>query len=191
MNNFKDDIIESIKVLNQGGLILYPTDTIWGIGCDATNDLAVEKVYALKQRGNIKSLIVLVAEMQEVYEYVRDVPGNLSEIISNFLLPTTIIYEGGKNVAKAVMTAEGTIAIRIVRDPFCKSLITAFGKAIVSTSANISGNTSPQAFIQIEEEIKNGVDYIVRHRQNELECKQPSSIIKLHGDGDHGNLLIR
>jgi L-threonylcarbamoyladenylate synthase len=183
MVNFEDDIRECLEVLRKGGIILYPTDTIWGVGCDATNDTAVAKVFQLKRREMAKSMIVLVQDVEELKRYVQDIPEPALKLIANPPNPTTLIFENGRNVAEKVINKDGTIAIRVVADPFCIQLIKTFGKAIVSTSANISGNVAPSNFNDISDEIKNGVDYIVKHRQKDRGIRQSSTIIKFGKDG--------
>ena len=183
MNQFNHDIESAIKILHAGGIILYPTDTIWGIGCDATNEGAVRKIFELKKRADNKSMIVLVANASDIHGYVRNPPNNLQDILYSFTSPTTMIYEEGMHLASNALSIDGSVAIRIVADNFCRSLITSFGKPLVSTSANISGTNSPKNFQDVGEEIKNGVDYIVEHRQNDLTISAPSSIIKIGKDG--------
>ena len=183
MLDFKEDIEQCIKTLSEGKLILYPTDTIWGVGCDATNEEAIAKIFTLKKRADSKSVIILISNEKDLQDYVSEVPEMLNKIIANQKRPTTIIYEGGKNLAKNVLNADGSIAIRIVNDPFCAALIKEFGKPIVSTSANISGRPSPGNFREIADEIKNGVTYTVKHRRESLESGEPSAIIKIRKDG--------
>lgn len=180
MNNLNNDINECCNIMEKGGLILYPTDTIWGIGCDATNEKAVEKVYALKKRDDEKSMIILVAEEKDIFSYVENPDKKIFDHLSSTERPTTVIFENAKNIAGNLVSHDGTIAIRIVKDDFCKNLITRFKRPIVSTSANISGQTFPKKFNDISTAIKNGVDYIVQHRQNDLMSSQPSSIIKIN-----------
>lgn len=182
MVSFQEDINQCITVLEQGGLILYPTDTIWGIGCDAQNESAVEKIFRLKQREDSKSLIILLSGRGELHNYIEHIPANISDQLSNEN-PTTIIYPGGKNVAGKVLGKDGSIAIRLVKDSFCTSLIKQFGRAIISTSANISGMASPRIFNEIQDEIKNGVDYIVTYRREDEQIKKPSTIFKIETDG--------
>ena len=181
--NFDTDIEESLSVLQSGGLILYPTDTVWGIGCDATNAEAVAKIYALKKRQDGKSMIVLLADENEIFKYVTQPYPKIFDYIKGIHKPTTFIYEGGINLAKNMIQEDGTVAIRITNDPFCKQLIKRFGKPLVSTSANISGYPPPAIFEDIDIEIKNGVDYIVQHRQDDLTAAIPSAIVKLNADG--------
>jgi L-threonylcarbamoyladenylate synthase len=181
--NFETDIEEALKVLQSGGIILYPTDTVWGIGCDAGNADAVAKIYALKKRSDEKSMIVLLADENEIPKYVTQPNPKIFDYIKGINKPTTFIYEGGTNLAKNMIQADGTIGIRITLDLFCKKLITRFGKPVVSTSANISGYPSPALFEDIDIEIKNGVDFIVQHRQDDVTAASPSAIVKLNGDG--------
>ncbi len=181
--NFDTDIEEALKILHTGGLILYPTDTVWGIGCDATNAAAVAKIYALKKRSDEKSMIVLLADEKEIPKYITQPNPEIFDYIKGVHKPTTFIYEGGINLAKNMIQADGTIAIRLTTDPFCKQLINVFGKPLVSTSANISGYPAPALFEDIDAEIKNGVDYIVQHRQDDLTAASPSAIVKLNADG--------
>ncbi len=180
--NLDIDIKKCIEVLNSGGLILYPTDTIWGIGCDATNEKAIEKIYTLKNRQDKRTMIILIAEEKNIFTYVENPDKKIFDYLQSAEKPTTVIYEGGKNISQNLKN-DGTLAIRIVRDIFCKALITEFKKPIVSTSANISGEPFPKNFNEIDNKIKNGVDYIVQHRQNDLASFPPSAIIKLNMDG--------
>ena len=180
---FDSDIEESLKILKEGGLILYPTDTIWGIGCDATNALAVAKIYALKKRSDEKSMIVLLADEKDIIKYVTQPDPKIYDYIKGVHKPTTFIYEGGIGLAENMIQADGSIAIRISHDTFCKQLINRFGKPVVSTSANISGYPPPALFEDIDVEIKNGVDYIVQHRQDDLTPAAPSAIVKWNVDG--------
>ena len=181
--NFDTDIEEALTVLQSGGLILYPTDTVWGIGCDAGNANAVAKIYALKKRSDEKSMIVLLADENDIPKYVTQPNPKIFDYIKGIHKPTTFIYEGGINLAKNMIQGDGSIGIRITNDPFCKKLISRFGKPLVSTSANISGYPSPAIFEDIDYEIKSGVDYIVQHRQDDVSAASPSAIVKLNADG--------
>lgn len=180
---FANDIDECLNVLSKGGLILYPTDTIWGIGCDATNAEAVEKIYQLKKRATNKNMIILLAEERDILTYVTQPDLLIFDYIKGISKPTTVIYEGATGLADNLVNEDGTIAIRIVNDPFCKHLIKRFRKPVVSTSANISGYPPPTVFTDIDNAIKNGVDYIVQHRQDDLHIAVPSSIIKWNNNG--------
>lgn len=181
--NFDDDIINCLKVLQAGGIILYPTDTIWGIGCDVTNEKAVEKIYRLKKRQDEKTMIVLVADEKQVLQHSATPDLAVFDWLKNTSKPTTVIYDGAIGIAENLVADDGTIAIRICKDDFCKQLIKRFRKPIVSTSANISSQPSPKNFSEISEEIKYSVDYIVQWRQDDLSFAQPSSIIKWNKDG--------
>jgi L-threonylcarbamoyladenylate synthase len=178
-----NEIKKIVEVLRAGGLILYPTDTVWGIGCDATNEEAVKKIFELKKREDSKSLIVLVDSVDRLSAYVDDVPDVAWDLAEVSDTPLTIIYPTGKNLAKNVMAEDGSVGIRVTNEEFSKALCYAFRKPIISTSANISGNPTPENFHQIEEEIKEGVDYVVEARRDEIEKKSPSSIIKFEKNG--------
>jgi L-threonylcarbamoyladenylate synthase len=180
---FDNDIIQSLETLRQGGLILYPTDTIWGIGCDATNPEAVKKIFLLKQRSESKSMIVLLADPKDINRYTSHAEPFITEYLKKTTKPTTIIYEGALGLAENLISKDGSIAIRIVREDFCRHLIKRFRKPIVSTSANISGQDSPQNFAGISERIKQGVDYIVKYRQNDNQMAKASSMIRFSKSG--------
>jgi L-threonylcarbamoyladenylate synthase len=185
MTGFSNDIEKCLTVLQNGGLILYPTDTIWGIGCDAANERAISKIYALKKRPDEKSMIVLMAEEKDIINHVAQPDLNVFDYLKTTSKPTTVIYDGAIGLADNLISKDGTIAIRLTTDSFCRSLIKQFRKPIVSTSANISGYPSPLVFNDINDEIKNGVDYIVQHRQNDLIPATASSIIKWLPDGTY------
>lgn len=180
MSSFENDIELSVNKLNSGKLILYPTDTIWGIGCDATDGTAVKKIYALKKREEKKSLIILVADENMIRQYVSEPSLKLLAYISASQKPTTSIFRNAIHLPPQLVNEDGSIAMRIPKDDFCLQLIQKFGKPLVSTSANISGEKFPQNFNEVSDEIKNGVDYIVQHRQNDDSKNAPSSIIKLN-----------
>jgi L-threonylcarbamoyladenylate synthase len=182
MSEFQDEIKRCIDVLREGGLILYPTDTIWGIGCDATNPDAVKRVYELKKRDDSKALIVLLDDAGKLNRYVREVPEVAWDLIDNSDRPITIIYSGVLNLAKNLMASDGTAAIRITSDEFCKQLIYKFGKPLVSTSANISGEPFGGRFQDVSSDILNGVDHTVDLHKNRP-VGPPSSIIKLDPSG--------
>ncbi len=182
MLNFKNDIENCLAALQKDGIILYPTDTIWGIGCDATNEKAVAKIYQLKKRADEKNLIILLADVKNLPNYVENFNTKIFDYLNQVTKPTTVIYEAAKGLAKNLTNKDGSIAIRIVQDEFCQQLITQLGKPIVSTSANISGYPSPLFFTAIDSAIKNGVDYIVQHRQNDISSSSPSAIVKWHAD---------
>ena len=175
------EINNALITLKQGGLILYPTDTVWGIGCDATNAEAVAKVYALKEREDSKALICLVADDRMLKKYVNQVPQIAFNIIEVSEKPLTIIYDDAQNLAQNLFAKDNTIAIRIPDDEFCYQLSRKLNGALVSTSANISGAPTPKSYKEISKEILKGVDYIV-NLQHEKICNKPSSIIKLKND---------
>ncbi len=179
----QQEITKAIEILKSGGTILYPTDTIWGIGCDATNEEAVKKVFEIKGRAESKSLIILIDNETKLNRYLKDIPPLAYDLIDFTEKPLTIIYSDAKNLAKNVINEDGSIGIRIVKDEFCKKLIEKFGKPIVSTSANISGEPSPATFQEINPGILSQVDYVVNLRQSETSKNQVSSIIKLGMDG--------
>ncbi len=176
--NFEEDIQNCLTVLKDGGIILYPTDTIWGIGCDATNAKAVARIFQLKQRADEKAMIVLVAEEKDVLKYTASTDLRVFDYLQNNAKPTTVIYEGAIGLADNLIAKDGSVGIRICHDIFCKHLIKRFRKPIVSTSANISGQPTASFFAQISDDIKNAVDYIVKHRQDDTTIANPSSVIK-------------
>ena len=178
----KTEIENCIAVLKKGGLILYPTDTVWGIGCDATNPEAVDKVFKLKQRSDEKSLICLVHDFRMLNEYVENVPEVAYDILKFAKKPTTIIYDDPIRVAENIIAADNSLAIRVTKDEFCKKIIQRFRKPLVSTSANISGEKTPQSYSEIDPLILEGVDYVV-NLHHEKKSGKPSSIIKLKNDG--------
>lgn len=178
MVNFETDIEKCLQVLKNGGLILYPTDTVWGIGCDATNEKAVERVYALKKRPDEKAMIVLVADEREVLQYVASPDLQVFDYLQETKKPTTVIYHGAIGLADNLVAQDGSIAIRICNEEFCRHLIKRFRKPVVSTSANISGKPTAEIFTDIEDEIKDGVDYVVNYRQDDKTIAAPSSVIK-------------
>lgn len=178
----ENEINNALKVLKQGGTILYPTDTVWGIGCDATNYEAVEKIYNLKRRKESKSMICIVSNFKMLNQYIEDVPEVAYDIIKYAIKPTTIIYDRPLHVAENLIASDNTLAIRVIREGFCNSLLRKFKKPIVSTSANISDQPTPKSFKEISEEILKGVDYVV-NLHDKKKAGKPSSIIKLSNDG--------
>lgn len=181
--NFENDIEKCLEVLNAGGLILYPTDTVWGIGCDATNEQAVEKIYELKQRPEYKSMIVLLPDKKSILKHVAAPDPAVFDFLEKTTKPTTVIYYGALGLADKLPGDDGSVAIRICRDKFCRQLLKRFRKPIVSTSANISGHSTPKIFKEISEEIKKGIDYIVVYRQDDEIVAEPSSLIKWKSNG--------
>lgn len=184
MENYNEEIKTALNVLINGGIILYPTDTIWGIGCDATNEEAVRKVYALKQRSDSKSMLVLLDSEAKLPYYIENVPDLAYDLIEMSEKPLTIIYDNARNIAQNLIAEDGSLGIRITKEEFSKQLCFRFRKALVSTSANISGQPSPTCFDDISDEVKSGVDYIVGVRQHESANPKPSSIIKLKTNGE-------
>ena len=184
--SFEKDIEKCLETLKSGGLILYPTDTVWGIGCDATNEKAVEKIYKLKKRSDEKAMIVLVAAEKDIMLHVAAPDLSLFDYLDKTTKPTTVVYEGALGFADNLVAKDGSIAIRISKEEFCRRLIKRFRKPIVSTSANISGMPAPKFFKEISDEIKNGVDHIVRYKQEDETSTQPSSLIKWN----NGNVTI-
>jgi L-threonylcarbamoyladenylate synthase len=178
MTDFSEDIEACLNILHNGGIILYPTDTIWGIGCDATNAAAAEKIIALKQRPAAKSFVVLVASEREILQHVAAPDLAVFDYLDKTTKPTTVIYEHALGLADNVLADDGSVAIRICKDEFCKHLIKRFRKPIVSTSANISGETSPGNFYAINKSIIEGVDYVVKYKQDDVSEANASSIIK-------------
>ena len=178
------DIKNAVEVLRKGGVILYPTETIWGIGCDATNPDAVRRVYEIKKREDSKALICLVDSANRMQRYFRNVPDVAWDLVDYATKPLTLILDDAVNIAPNLLAEDGSLGIRVTNEEFSKQMCYRFQKAIVSTSANISGEPSPQNFSEISEEIKNQVDYIVNFRRGEKTKAQPSQIIKLTKDGE-------
>lgn len=181
--DFSSDIKEALNVLKNGGIILYPTDTVWGIGCDARNSQAVKKIYDLKKREDSKSMIVLVNNIPALERIVDDVPDAAYEILDNSVSPITLILDEAHNVAPEIIADDGSLGIRVTNEKFSNELCKRLGAPLVSTSANLSGHPSPASFSEISDEIKKGVDYIVNYRRNDSSKASPSSIIKIHKNG--------
>lgn len=181
---FKEDLSNSIKALKDGKIILYPTDTVWGIGCDAVNAEAVAKIFRIKSRSDSKSLIVLVDSEFMLQRYVREIPAVASQIINISEKPITIIYPGSRNLAPGVPAEDGSVGIRITDDPFCCELIGRFRKPIISTSANISGEPSPVHFGEISQTIIDAADYVVWHRRDDRQKHIASPVIKVETNGE-------
>ena len=181
---FENDIVRCLETLRKGGIILYPTDTIWGIGCDATNPEAVEKIFDLKQRPAVKSMIVLLADPRDINRYTSRPQPYIAEYLEKASKPTTVIYETALGLAENLVNEDGSIAMRIVHEDFCRHLIKRFRKLLVSTSANISGENSPENFAGISNAIKQGVDYIVRYRQQDVRPFRASAIVRFDKSGE-------
>ncbi len=178
-----EDIRTAVQTLRKGGLILYPTDTIWGIGCDASNEDAVRRIFQLKQREDSKTMICLVDNANRMQRYLRQVPDVAWDLVEFAEKPLTLILDGAVNLAPSLIAEDGSVGIRVTRENISHELCYRYERAIVSTSANISGAPSPSCFAEISDEIKNGVDYIMLSRQNDLSKGKPSQIIKLGLDG--------
>jgi L-threonylcarbamoyladenylate synthase len=181
--DFREDINNALKVLKEGGVILYPTDTIWGLGCDATNAEAVSTIFRIKRRNDSKSLIVLVNGFTMLERYVSDVPQPASLIADIADKPVTIIYPSGRNFASGVCSEDGSVGIRITSDNFCSELISGFRKPIVSTSANFSDSPPPANYDGIDKEIIKLASYVVSYRRDDKVKYKPSPVIKVNGDG--------
>lgn len=179
----QDEIKNALQILREKQLLLYPTDTVWGIGCDATEPQAIKRIYELKQREESKALICLVSDFEMLKKYIGNIPTDLEKILADQNRPTTVIYSDPVGIAENLIAADRTIGIRICQHPFCNKLIRIFGKPIVSTSANISGETTPKFFDQISDKIKKGVDYIVSLHHESTSVARPSKIIKIGKDG--------
>ena len=178
-----EDIKKACEIMRDGGIILYPTDTIWGIGCDATSEDAVKRVYELKQRADSKAMLLLLDSADKLPLYVTDVPDIAWNLIEVADKPLTIIYPNAKNLAPELLAEDGSVGIRITQEAFSKELCYRFRKPVVSTSANISGQPSAPTFADVSDEIRNGVDYIVNYRQGDASKAKPSGIIKIDEQG--------
>lgn len=173
------DIKEAVRVMKEGGIILYPTDTVWGIGCDAKNAKAIEKIYKLKQRADTKSMLALVGSEGMLQRHVEEVPEIAWQLIDVAVDPMTIIYDRAKNVAENLIAEDGSLGIRIAKDKFCQTLCERLRGPVVSTSANVSGKPTPRTFSEISQEIKDGVDYVCKFRRSDKAKAKPSAIIKI------------
>lgn len=180
---FESEVEKALDVLRKGGVMVYPTDTIWGIGCDATNKEAIGRIYRIKEREDSKSLIILMAEERDVLQYVAAPDLSVFDFIEKQTRPTTIIFDNAVGLPDNLVAGDGSIAIRIARDEFCRHLIKRLRRPIVSTSANISGSPSPKNFSEISERIKSQVDHVVKWRQDDSANAQPSQIIRWKTDG--------
>ena len=178
-----EEVKHTAALLKAGKILLYPTDTIWGIGCDATNQKAVQKIYKLKGREKGKSMIILLDNVDKLEKYVKDVPPIAYDLIKNSASPLTIVYSGAQKVAKNLIASDGTIAIRIVKGRYSAQVIKKLGHPLVSTSANMSGEPTAVTFDQISEELKNNVDHVVEHFRKKTKSIRPSTVIKLESDG--------
>lgn len=184
LREYRDDIRQAIEVMNKGGVILYPTDTIWGIGCDATNEAAVRRVFEIKKRADAKALITLVDSEAKLEFYVNDIPEVAWDLIEVAERPLTIIFDHARNLAPNLLAEDGSAGIRITKEEFSKNLCMRMKRAIVSTSANISGEPSPKCFADISPEILQAVDYVCTSRRNDTHNPPASNIIKLGSGGE-------
>lgn len=180
----ENDIKHCVETLKKQGTILYPTDTVWGIGCDATDVEAVAKIFNIKQRNESKSLIVLVDSEEMLRNYIGEIPDFVIHFLKTNQNPTTIIYDNPKNLAKNAISPDNTVGIRLVQDDFCKKIIHLFQKPIISTSANISGSETPKVFNDIDLKIKERCDYVANYRQDDNHPKQPSRLVKFNPNGE-------
>ncbi len=185
VQNFQNDIIKAVETLSKGGVIIYPTDTIWGLGCDATNEKAANKIYKMKLRHQSKSMIVLVDSIDKLSKYLKCVPQIAISLMEQISTPLTIIYPKAKNLAKNVISSDGSIAIRIVNDVFCKELCFKFGKPIVSTSVNVSGFGSPILYREIDNKLIEQADYVVEYGRDSVNQIKPSTIIKFKNNWEY------
>ncbi len=183
MSELETEINKSVELLRQGKVILYPTDTIWGIGCDATQPKAVQKIYKIKERRDNKSLILLLDDINKLSNYVKEIPPIAFDLIQNATSPLTIVYPHARNLPKKMIADDGSIAIRIVQGDYCKEVIRRLAKPLVSTSANISGEPAPKTFEQISETLKQKVDYVVKVHRTRIKAVKPSTLIKLEEGG--------
>ncbi len=179
------EIQQSLRILRKGGVILYPTDTVWGLGCDALNAKAIEKIYQIKDRPENKSLIILLSNFDELAIYVAEVPPFVEDLIDGMEGPVTVIYERAQNLPKSIVAPDGTIAIRVVKDEFCQQLIRKMGKPLVSSSANVSGEPTPVVFSQISQKIKDRVGYVVQLAHQQFNQPKASTIIRVFSDGTY------
>jgi len=180
-----EEILKAHEVLKKGGIILYPTDTVWGIGCDATKSKAVERIFQIKKRSENKSMIVLLDQFEKLYQYVDDVPEIALDLNQSISTPLTIVYPKAKNVAKNIISEDGSIAIRIVKDEFCQKLISLLNKPLVSTSANISGEPTPLIFNKISPDIIKQVDHVVNLNKARINQIKASTVIKFNEKGEY------
>jgi len=183
ISEYEPDVKACTEILKEGGVILYPTDTIWGLGCDATNEAAIDKIFAIKHRDPSKSFVLLMTDVKQLRYFLVNPLPDLDSLIAEFTEPTTIVYDGVINLPAQVLAPDGSVAVRITRDPFCRALIKRLRQPIVSTSANESGHPSPMHFGFIQSSIREGADYVVQYRQHDISTRQPSQILRLTADG--------
>ncbi|MFO7617398.1 MAG: L-threonylcarbamoyladenylate synthase [Bacteroidales bacterium] len=179
-----DDLEQAVAVLRQGGIILYPTDTIWGIGCDATRSDAVDKIYRIKERPAGKSMLILVRDIEMAGHYTLESSPTIWEVMRESVDPLTLIFPQAVNLASNLPAPDGTIGMRVPRDPFCQALLTVFGKPVVSSSANRSKSAPPRFYSEIPVSFLKNADYVVRWRQNDQTPAKPSTVVRVNGDGE-------
>ncbi len=184
MSLYKEDIENSLRVLESGGVLLYPTDTVWGLGCDATNEQAIDRIHQIKRQSTDKPLIILLPDKSSMARYVRSVPDKAYEMIDAAEKPLTIILERAYGLPGNLTGGKHTVAIRIIREPFCQALLQSFGKPIVSTSANITGQPTPENFSMVDPRIIEQVDHTVTYRQDDQTVSPSSTIVKVNGKGE-------
>lgn len=183
MKNLVKEVQAAEEELLVGNVILYPTDTVWGIGCDAENAEAVKKIFKIKEREESKSMIVLVSDVEMLRRYIENVPNDFEKLVESQERPTTFVLSGAKNLPDELVAEDGSIGMRVVKEEFCHRLMQQFGRPLVSTSANVSGENSPRTFAEISDKIKGRVDYVVRWRQDEDVESRPSRIVKIDEKG--------
>ena len=183
MNPYESDIQQAVSVMRQHGVILFPGDTIWGLGCDATDEVAITRLVKIKQRALDKQFVILMTDLKQLANYIAAPPPDLEWLLQQFDQPTTVVYPNAINLPNALIAEDGSIAIRLTKDPFSRSLIKRLRQPIISTSANFSGQPSPTCFADIPQALKNSVDYVVNWRQEETEAREASAIMKLQSDG--------
>lgn len=182
--DFREEVRRCAEIMKKGGIVLYPTDTVWGIGCDATNSEAVKRIYALKKRTDSKAMIVLVNGLPMLERYVEEVPEVAYELLDAAVSPLTVVYDKGINLAPELLAADGSVGVRLTGERFSSALCRALGRPVVSTSANISGAPSARFFSEIAPEIVEGVDFIPNYRRSDTTAHRPSSVIKLSASGE-------
>jgi len=180
----EEEVKKAIEVLKKGGIIIYPTDTVWGIGCDATNDKAVQKIFRLKKRMNHKAMIVLICAAENINTIVEEVPDLAFDLMESWNKPLTIVYDNAKNLAKRLISSDKTIGVRVTKNAFNQAIIKGLGHPLVSTSANFSGKETPLFFNNIDKKLLESVDYVVDFERNISSEPKPSTVIRIHPDGD-------
>ena len=180
----KEEIEKALAVLRKGGIIIYPTDTVWGIGCDATNDKAVQKIFRLKKRMDHKSMIVLICQAENIESIVEKVPSIAYDLMESWNKPLTIVYDNAKNLAKQLISNDKTIGVRVSKNTFNQKLIKELGHPIVSTSANFSGQETPLFFTEIDDKLLEAVDYVVDLERTKAVDVKPSTVIRIYPDGN-------